>query len=80
MTQFVVRLRTALESTGMAAGTEVARFDTQGEAEYFMSLAVKLRALRECDLVVARVDAGAVMELRPGGARRRSPIAPNTRD
>lgn len=77
MTQYIVRLRTAPESTGMAAGTEVARFDTEEEAEYFMSLAVRLRALRQCDLAIARVDAGAVLGVRFDGVRR-SPLAPNS--
>lgn len=68
MRQFVIRVRAAPRGCSVVTDAEVASFDTQEEAEYFMSLALKLHALRHCKLAVARVDAGAGLEVCYGSA------------
>src|SRR6185312_3678061 len=42
------------KSSHNPAGGEIGTFETQEEAEYFMSLAANLRRFRQCDLAVTR--------------------------
>lgn len=54
MNCFIVLARPAPKSSHNPAGGEIGTFETQEEAEYFMSLAANLRRFRQCDLAVTK--------------------------
>ena len=64
MNQFVVRVQAAPKGSEFGVGVEIGRFETEEEAEYFLSFAVNLRAFHQCDLVVAKLRAAPRMAYR----------------